>query len=157
MGHNEIIIIITDIARKRVNVRSCTIPACDVIIKQTFVDINVYRIVGKFGGGKVWQINRLADRLLIVIWMVLVWQIRPNSPNFPAMRYVAIIACKIMLGKVWHVTYSTKIVTFFRLIYLHKFYNNMCCVWWLEILVIAYMQPSVLCVRICSDCFIREY
>ena len=49
MGHNEIIIIIIDIARKRVNVRSCTIPVCNVIIKQTFIDLNVYRIVGKFG------------------------------------------------------------------------------------------------------------
>ena len=42
VGHNENIIIITDIARKRVNVRLCTIPACNVIIKQTLIDINVY-------------------------------------------------------------------------------------------------------------------
>ena len=64
----------------------------------------VYRIVGNFVGGEVWrinsfqvaiwqkkdwQINRSADRLLL-IWMVLVWQIMDNSqnsPNFPAIRY----------------------------------------------------------------------
>ena len=35
----------------------------------------------------VWQMNRLAKRLLLLLWMVLVSQITDDLPNFPAIRY----------------------------------------------------------------------
>ena len=47
---------------------------------------------GKFGGEKLWRMNRLSHMVIIIttiVWMVLVWRIdddSPNSPNFPAIR-----------------------------------------------------------------------
>jgi len=57
-----------------------------------------YRIAGKFGRAKfgkftrfehsvkkVWQMNRFSQKVIIVrveIWMVLVWRIKNDSPNF---------------------------------------------------------------------------
>ena len=44
-------------------------------------------IAGKFGdstqtfGEKVWQMNRSAKRLLIVSWMISVWQVMNDSPT----------------------------------------------------------------------------
>ena len=62
----------------------------------------MYRTAGKFGGGKfgrltrfehltkkLWQINRSANRL-VLLWMVLVWQITDDSPNFPLPNFPAI-------------------------------------------------------------------
>ena len=41
-------------------------PRRELILKGIFLGGFIYRIVGKFGGGKVWWINRSANRLLIV-------------------------------------------------------------------------------------------
>ena len=38
--------------------------------------------------GKVWQIDRFSHKVIISkIWMVLVWRITDDSPNFPAIQY----------------------------------------------------------------------
>jgi len=44
---------------------------------------------------KVWQMNRFSQKVIIVSrnLMVLVWQIKddsPNSPNFPSMQYISL-------------------------------------------------------------------
>ena len=73
--------------------------------------IHIAGIAGKFGGGKVWQIDsfqafgerkvwqidRSANRLLILSTN-LYWGIAddsPNSPNFPAIRYSPKVGIKL--------------------------------------------------------------
>ena len=63
--------------------------------KSTTTGQSNYRIVGKCGRGKVWQISRSAKRFLIVSTNLdgLVWRITddwPNSPNFPRPNFPAI-------------------------------------------------------------------
>ena len=52
--------------------------------------IDSFRALAK----KVWQINRSANRLScylkVLIWMVLVWRIMDDLPNFPPPNFPAI-------------------------------------------------------------------